>query len=157
MAARILGMGDVLTLIEQAESKLDQKKAEQLATRIRKNRFTLQDFLEQLEEMRKLGPFSQILDKLPGVSKLKGTPEVDEAEIDRALAILRSMTLEERLNPSIIGGSRKRRIARGSGTQVRDVNRVLSRFNEAKRALKLVGKKHMGKRRLPIDFFGEPS
>ena len=155
MAARILGMGDVLTLIEQAESKLDQKKAEQLATRIRKNRFTLQDFLEQLEEMRKLGPFSQILDKLPGVSKLKGTPEVDEAEIDRALAILRSMTLEERLNPSIIGGSRKRRIARGSGTQVRDVNRVLSRFNEAKRALKLVGKKHMGKRRLPIDFFGE--
>ncbi len=157
MATRILGMGDVLTLIEQAEAKLDQKKAEQLATRIRKNRFTLQDFLEQLEEMRKLGPFSQILDKLPGMSKLKGTPEVDDAEIDRALAIIRSMTLEERLNPSIIGGSRKRRIARGSGTKVRDVNRVLARFNEAKRALKLMGKKHLGKGRFPIDFFSEPS
>ncbi len=157
MATRILGMGDVLTLIEQAEAKLDQKKAEALATRIRKNRFTLQDFLEQLEEMRKLGPFSQILDKLPGMSKLKGAPEVDEAEIDRALAIIRSMTLEERLNPSIIGGSRKRRIARGSGTKVRDVNRVLARFNDAKRALKFVGKKHMGKGRFPVDFFGEPS
>ncbi len=157
MATRILGMGDVLTLIEQAEAKLDQKKAEQLAARIRKNRFTLQDFLEQLEEMRKLGPFSQILDKLPGMSKLKGAPEVDEAEIDRALAIIRSMTLEERLNPSIIGGSRKRRIARGSGTKVRDVNRVLARFNDAKRALKFMGKKHMGKGRFPVDFFGEPS
>ncbi len=157
MATRILGMGDVLTLIEQAEAKLDQKKAEQLATRIRKNRFTLQDFLDQLEEMRKLGPFSQILDKLPGIGRMKGTPDVDEAEIDRALAIIRSMTLEERLNPSIIGGSRKRRIARGSGTKVRDVNRVLARFNDAKRALKLVGKKHVGKGRFPADFFGEPS
>ena len=156
MATRILGMGDVLTLIEQAETKLDQKKAEALATRIRKDQFTLQDFLDQLEEMRKLGPFSQILDKLPGIGKLKGTPQVDEAEIDRALAIIRSMTLEERLNPSIIGGSRKRRIARGSGTKVRDINRVLSRFNEAKRALKFMGKKHM-KGRLPVDFLGEPS
>jgi len=155
MATRILGMGDVLTLIEQAEASLDQKKAEQLADRIRKNRFTLQDFLEQLEEMRKLGPFSQILDKLPGLGRLKGRPEVEEAEIDRALAIIRSMTLEERLNPSIIGGSRKRRIARGSGTKVRDVNRVLARFNEAKRALKLMGKKHGRRGRLPIDFFGE--
>ncbi len=150
MAERILGMGDVLTLVEQAEERLDQQKAEALVHRIRKHQFTLQDFLEQLEEMRKLGPVAHILDKLPGGAKLTARPEVNEAEIDRALAILRSMTLEERVNPSIIGGSRKKRIACGSGTKVRDVNRVLSRFDEAKKALKLIEGRG-GKGRLPID------
>ena len=150
MAERILGMGDVLTLIEQAEEQLDQRKAEALAQQIRKNRFTLQDFLEQLEEMRKLGPLSHILDKLPGGAKLTGSAQVDETEIGRALAILRSMTVKERLNPSIIGGSRKKRIARGSGTKVRDVNRVLARFDDAKKALKFVGSRG-GKGHLPID------
>jgi signal recognition particle subunit SRP54 len=140
MAERILGMGDVLTLIEQAEQTMDQQKAEDLVQRLRKNQFTLQDFLEQLEEMRKMGPLSSILERLPGSAKLKGSAGTeDEAEIKRALAILRSMTLEERLNPSIIGGRRKKRIARGSGTQVRDVNRVLARFSEAKRTLKWIG------------------
>jgi signal recognition particle subunit SRP54 len=150
MADRILGMGDVVSLIEQAEQTLDQEKAEDLAKRIRKDRLTLQDFLEQLEEMRKLGPLSQILERLPAGMRLPTQDTEGEAEIDRALAILRSMTVEERLNPSIIGGSRKKRIARGSGTQVRDVNRVLARFNEAKKALKSVGKRR-GKGRLPID------
>jgi signal recognition particle subunit SRP54 len=153
MAERILGMGDVLSLIEQAEATLDKKKAEELAQHIKKNRFTLQDFLEQLEEMRKMGPLSHILDKLPGAGKLKGETSVDEHEIDRALAILRSMTLEERLNPSIIGGSRKKRIARGSGTQVRDVNRILSRFKESKKAIKLMSKQR-GKGRRPMDLLG---
>ena len=153
MAERILGMGDVLSLIEQAEERLDQKKAEDLASRIRKNRFTLQDFLEQLEEMQKLGPLSQILERLPGGGKLRENAAVDEGEIDRALAILRSMSLEERFNPSIIGGGRKKRIARGSGVKVRDVNRVLSRFEEAKRALKLVDGRR-GKGRFPMDLLG---
>jgi len=153
MAERILGMGDVLSLIEQAEERLDQKKAEDLASRIRKNRFTLQDFLEQLEEMQKLGPLSQILERLPGGGKLREKTDVDEGEIDRALAILRSMSLEERFNPSIIGGGRKKRIARGSGVKVRDVNRVLSRFEEAKRALKLVDGRR-GKGRFPMDLLG---
>ncbi len=153
MAERILGMGDVLSLIEQAEEQLDQKKAEDLASRIRKNRFTLQDFLEQLEEMQKLGPLSQILERLPGGGKLREKTDVDEGEIDRALAILRSMSLEERFNPSIIGGGRKKRIARGSGVKVRDVNRVLSRFEEAKRALKLVDGRR-GKGRFPMDLLG---
>jgi len=143
MAERILGMGDVLTLIEQAEERLDPAKAENLVKRIRTNRFTLQDFLEQLEEMQKLGPVSQILERLPAMGKIgkgKAAPiDEEELEIRRTLAILRSMTVEERLNPSIIGGSRKKRIARGSGAKVRDVNRVLARFGEAKRALKLVG------------------
>jgi len=153
MAKRILGMGDVLSLIEQAEERLDQKKAEDLASRIRKNRFTLQDFLEQLEEMRKLGPLSQILERLPGGGKLREKTDVDEGAIDHALAILRSMSLEERFNPSIIGGGRKKRIARGSGVKVRDVNRVLSRFEEAKRALKLVDGRR-GKGRFPMDLLG---
>ena len=151
MADRILGLGDVVTLIEQAEERMDQEKAEELVKRVRKNRLTLQDFLEQLEEMQKLGPVSQILERLPGTARLRGASDVEEEdEMKRALAILRSMTVEERLNPSIIGGSRKKRIARGSGTKVRDVNRVLSRFEEAKRALKLVGGRQ-GKGRFPLD------
>ena len=157
MADRILGMGDVLTLIEQAEATLDQDKAEEMVKRIRKNRFTLQDFMEQLEEMRKLGPVSQILEKLPSMARgkvAKGAVVGDEeAEIRRTLAVLRSMTVQERLNPSIIGGSRKKRIARGSGTKVRDVNHVLARFEEAKRALKWVGGRR-GKSPSPLDAFG---
>ncbi|MEA1870910.1 MAG: signal recognition particle protein [Candidatus Bipolaricaulota bacterium] len=153
MADRILGMGDVLSLIEQAEATLDKKKAEELASHIKKNQFTLQDFLEQLEEMRKLGPLSHILDKIPGAGKFKGDTAVDETEMDHALAILRSMTLEERLKPSIIGGSRKKRIARGSGTKVRDVNRILSRFKDSKKAIKLMTKQR-GKGRSPMDLLG---
>lgn len=159
MADRILGMGDVLTLIEQAEEHLDREKSEAFAKRIRENRFTLQDFLEQMEEMRKLGPIGQILEKLPGAAKLKlkgdaaASAGLDERDLDRTLAILRAMTLEERAAPSIIGGSRKKRIARGSGTQVRDVNRVLARYDEAKRALKLMGKRRV-KGRSPLDFAG---
>ncbi len=152
MAERILGMGDVLTLIEQAEATLDQKKAQEIASHIRKSRFTLQDFLDQLEEMRKMGPLSGLLDRLPGAGKLRGA--VDETEIDHALAILRSMTLEERLNPSIIGGSRKKRIARGSGTRVRDVNRLLARYDESKKAIKLISKKRGGKGRSLLDLLG---
>jgi signal recognition particle subunit SRP54 len=154
MADRILGMGDVVTLIERAEERVDQQKAEELIKRVRKNRLTLQDFLEQLEEMQKLGPVSQILERLPGAAKLKAaTDSEEENEMKRALAILRSMTVAERLNPSIIGGSRKKRIARGSGTRVRDVNRVLSRFEEAKRALKMVGGRRV-KGRTPFDLLG---
>ncbi|MEW5825688.1 MAG: signal recognition particle protein [Candidatus Bipolaricaulota bacterium] len=151
MAERILGMGDVLTLIEEAERQLDTHKAERLVERVKKNRFTLQDFLEQLEEVRKLGPLSQILEKLPGAAKLKAQAgDAEEDELKRTVAVLRSMTLEERAEPSIIGGSRKKRIARGSGTKVRDVNAVLSRYEEAKRALKWVGGRR-GKGRFPPD------
>jgi signal recognition particle subunit SRP54 len=125
-----------------------------LVENLRKNRFTLQDFLDQLEEVRKLGPLSQILERLPGAAKLKGNvTDADEADLKRTVAILRSMTLAERLEPSIIGGSRKKRIARGSGTRVRDVNAVLTRYAEAKRALKWIGGRR-GKGRLPPDMLG---
>ena len=155
MAERILGMGDVMSLIEQAEQQLDKTKAETMVERIRTNRFSLQDFLDQMEEMQKLGPLSGILDKLPGAAKLKkaAAENADEAELKRTLAILRSMTVEERLHPSIIGGSRKKRIARGSGSRVRDVNQVLARFNEARKALKLMSGRR-GKGRLPADLLG---
>ena len=155
MAERILGMGDVLSLIEDAEAMLDQRKAQEIVEHIRKDRFTLEDFLGQLLEMEKLGPLGGILDRLPGASKLKGklNADVDDGDMRRTVAILRSMTLEERRNPSIIGGSRKKRIARGSGTKVRDVNQVLSRFEDAKRALKQLGGRR-GKGRLPAEWLG---
>jgi len=151
MAERILGMGDVLSLIEQAEEQIDGDRAEKLVRRIQRDQLTLQDFLEQLEEMQKLGPLSQILDRLPSAVKRKTEDlPVDERETKQTLAILRAMTVEERLNPSIIGGSRKKRIAQGSGTRVRDVNRVLARFNDTKRALKELGGRR-GRGRLPGD------
>jgi len=156
MAERILGMGDVLTLIEKAEAQMDQTKAADLVQKIRKNQFTLQDFLDQLEEMTKLGPISQVLDKLPGAAKLKAdVSDEQESELKRTLAVLRSMTVEERVNPSIIGGSRKKRIARGSGAKVRDVNRVLSRYQDSKRALKMMGGRR-GKGNFPADLLGMP-
>jgi signal recognition particle subunit SRP54 len=153
MAARILGMGDVLTLVEQAEEAIDERKAERLAARMAKNRFTLQDFLEQLEEMTKMGPLSQVLEKIPGMRKAPIDAAAGDRDLPQALAILRSMTVEERQNPSIIGGSRKKRIALGSGTRVRDVNRLLSQFEQARRVFRqLGGRKRGGKP--PFDLLG---
>ena len=153
MADRILGMGDVLTLVEQAEEAIDEQKAQRLAARMTKNGLTLQDFLEQLEEMTKLGPLSQVLEKLPGVRRAAADRAVGDRDLPRALAILRSMTVEERRNPSIIGGSRKKRIALGSGTRVRDVNRLLSQFEEAQRVFRQFGgRQRRGKS--PFDLLG---
>jgi len=139
MAERILGMGDILSLIEEAEAKIDQKAAADFERKIREERFTLQDFLEQLQQVRNLGPLSRLLEKLPGMGKL----EVNEKALTKVEAIINSMTKAERTHPEIIDGSRKRRIARGSGTQVSDVNKLLKRFLEAKKLMKQVGK--MGK------------
>ena len=146
MAGRILGMGDILGLIEEAESRIDQKRATELVERIQKDQFTLQDFLEQLKQVRRMGPLDRLLEKLPGMSRV----EVEEEELDRVEAIINSMTRQERFNPGIIDGSRKRRIARGSGTRVSEVNRLLKRFNEARKLMKRLGK--MGKRgKLPLE------
>lgn len=146
MAGRILGMGDVLSLIEEAEERLDRKRAEELAERLVKDRFTLQDFLDQLRQVRRLGPLERLIERLPGI----GHVEVEDKELDRVEAIINSMTREERLNPQIIDGSRKRRIARGSGTGVSEVNRLLKRFNEARQMMKRLGK--LGQRgKLPLE------
>ena len=136
MAGRILGMGDILGLIEEAESRIDKKRAEELAERLQKDQFTLQDFLEQLRQVRRMGPLERLLEKLPGM----GHVEVEDKELDRVEAIINSMTREERLNPQIIDGSRKRRIARGSGTKVSEVNRLLKQFNQARKLMKQLGK-----------------
>jgi signal recognition particle subunit SRP54 len=140
LAQRILGMGDVLSLIEEVERTIDEKKAEQLARKIEKDRFTLEDFLEQLQQVRSLGPLEKILEKLPGMGNLKGKVQLNERELVKAQAIIQSMTPEERRHPEILNASRKKRIARGSGTQVSDINRLLKRFEEARKMMKRMKK-----------------
>ncbi|OGF52860.1 MAG: signal recognition particle protein, partial [Candidatus Fraserbacteria bacterium RBG_16_55_9] len=144
LAQRILGMGDVLGLIEEVEKKIDTKKAEEFAKKLEKERFTLEDFQQQLEQVRSLGPLDKLLEKLPGVTGIKGQVQIDERELVRVQAIINSMTLEERRHPEVLNASRKKRIARGSGTQVSDINRVLKRFEEAKAMIKKM--KRMGGR-----------
>lgn len=144
MASRILGMGDVLTLIEKAETVFDEHKAEQAAKRLQKGEFTLEDFLEQFEAMKSMGPLQDILAMLPGSGSLLREVEVDDRDLKRVEAIIQSMTPEERRTPKIIGGSRKRRIAAGSGTTPQDVNRVLKQFAETQKMMKtLAGGKGM--------------
>jgi signal recognition particle subunit SRP54 len=132
LASRILGMGDVLSLIEKAEEAFDEQEALKLQKKLMENQFTLQDFLEQLQKIKKMGPFSQILGMIPGMDRLRGQIDQEEAEkrLRRVEAIINSMTPSERNNPKILNASRRRRIAMGSGTQVRDVNDVLKQFRD---------------------------
>ena len=140
MASRILGMGDVLTLIEKAQVNFDAKKAEELQQKIRKNEFTLDDFLDQFQQMKKMGSMSEIMGMIPGMGKLKGLKdvEVDEKDLKHTEAIIRSMTKDERRKPEIINGSRRKRIARGSGTSVQEVNKLLKQFEQTQVMLKQV-------------------
>ena len=147
MASRVMGMGDVLSLIDKAQETIDQEKAVEAAERMMTARFTLDDFLVQMQELRKLGPLQDLLAMLPGVpggkNALKGL-EVDERQIARAQAIIQSMTAEERRNPAIIGGSRRLRIARGSGVTTADVNSLLKEFDQARKMMKsMLGGKNM--------------
>src|SRR5215212_9295718 len=128
MAQRILGMGDVLTLAEKAQKEFDESQAEDLERKIRKGQMTFDDFLQQLKQLRRMGPLQGILKMLPGIGQQLGSLDVDEREIDRLQAMITSMTPEERANPSIINGSRRRRIARGSGTTVQAVNQLIKQF-----------------------------
>lgn len=136
MASRILGMGDMLSLIEKAEQELDEKKAIELEKKLRKNKFDLNDLLDQLQQMRKLGSIKDLLKMLPGVSKKVDEIEVDERQFDRMQAIILSMTPQERTKPDIINPSRKRRIAAGCGMQVEDVNRLLSQYRQMQKMFK---------------------
>jgi len=147
MASRILGMGDVLTLIEKAQQSFDEKKAEEMERKLRQNRFTLEDFLEQMEQLKNMGPLQDILGMLPGVNAnaLKGVA-IDEKALPRVEAIILSMTKEERENPSIINSSRKRRIAKGSGVRVEDVNRLLKQFEMMQKMVKQMNAQQMGRR-----------
>ena len=148
MASRIMGMGDVLSLIDKAQENLDQEQAAETAEKMLSARFTLEDFLVQMQELRKLGPLQDLLAMLPGVPGGKDALkdlEVDEGQLGRAQAIIQSMTREERQNPAIIGGSRRSRIARGSGVTTAEVNALLKEFEQAKKMMKSV----LGGKRMP--------
>ena len=136
MASRILGMGDVLTLIEKTEAAYDEEKAVNAAEKIMTARFDLEDFLEQFQQLRKMGPLQSLVSMLPGAGQAVGDVEIDEDDLRRVEAIIRAMTPDERRNPKSINGSRKRRIARGSGTTPQDVNSVLKKFNGVQKMMK---------------------
>jgi signal recognition particle subunit SRP54 len=136
MASRILGMGDVLTLIEKAETVFEEQDAERTARKLQKGDFTLDDFLGQFQAIKSMGPLKDILAMLPGSGSLLREVDIDDRDLRRVEAIIQSMTPEERGNPKMIGGSRKRRIASGSGTSPQDVNRLLKQFAEAKKMMK---------------------
>ena len=165
-ANRILGMGDMLSFIEKASQQIDQKKAVEMQRKLIENEFTLEDFRDQLKQVRKLGPISNLLDMMPKVGMLKQLKDVkvDEKEFTRVVAIIDSMTPKERSNHMIINGTRRRRIARGSGTSVQDVNNLLKQYSEMRKMMKsfsggmggALGKK-LGKMKLPPGFpFGPP-
>ena len=143
MAKRILGMGDMLTLIEKAEKQIDEKAAAKLEQKLKKNKFDLNDLLEQLEQIKKMGSLKDLLGMIPGMSRKIGDMDIDERQFDRLQAIIRSMTEKERTNPDIINPSRKRRIAAGSGTQVEDVNRVLKQYRDMQKMFKQMNSKSM--------------
>ena len=146
MASRILGMGDVLSLIEKAETSLDEKKAMELEAKLRKNKFDLNDLLNQLREMKKMGNLKEMLAMLPGVGKQLNDVEIDERQFDRTQAIILSMTPAEREKPDLINPSRKRRIAAGCGMQVEDVNRLLKQYRDMQRMFKQFSGKGMRKK-----------
>ncbi|HCX03005.1 MAG TPA: signal recognition particle protein [Clostridiales bacterium] len=156
MASRILGKGDVLSLIEKAQSSFDEKKAKELEKKLMKNQFTFDDFLDQMEQMQNLGPLDQILEMIPGANskKLKNI-KIDEKEIVHVKAIIQSMTKEERVKPDIINGSRRKRIAAGSGTSIQKVNRLLRQYKDMKKMMKnmnKMGNMMSGKKGLKLPF-----
>ncbi|OZS79257.1 signal recognition particle protein [Tetzosporium hominis] len=138
MASRILGMGDVLSLIEKAQTEVDETKAKELEQKIRTQSFTFDDFIEQLQQVKKMGPLDEILKMLPGAGKIKGieNAKVDEKQMGRVEAIIYSMTPHEKSHPESINGSRKKRIAKGSGTSIQEVNRLLKQFDDMKKMMK---------------------
>lgn len=140
IASRILGMGDVLTLVEKAQQQFDEAEAKELEDKIRKNEFTLEDFLQQLRQIKKMGSLRDLLGMLPGMDKALRNVQIDDKAFARVEAIILSMTKDERHNPKIINGSRRRRIALGSGTQVQDINRLLKQFEEMQRMMKQMTK-----------------
>jgi signal recognition particle subunit SRP54 len=156
VASRILGMGDVLSLIEKAERTIDEKKAREMEQKLRKATFTFDDFLEQIQQVRKMGSLSSLLGMIPGIpsAKLKGL-QVDDRAFDKIQALISSMTPEERRHPDIINGSRRRRIAAGSGSDIQAVNQLLTQFKQVQKMMKQLGSGRIPKN--PFQMFGNPS
>jgi signal recognition particle subunit SRP54 len=139
LAGRILGMGDMLTLIEKAEQVYEKEAAEEAATRMFEGEFTFEDFLEQLQQVRKMGPLGSLVGMIPGLPKEIKNQEIDEGELNRVEAIIRSMTPRERANPALIDGSRRNRIANGSGVMPGEVSALIKQFNEVQKMMKRMG------------------
>src|SRR5207245_5319780 len=146
MAGRILGVGDVMTLIEKAEEAYDVETAQEAAAKLAEGRLTLEDFLEQMQQVKKMGPLQGIVGMLPGITKELKKAEIDDREIARVEAIIRSMTPDERRNPAIINGSRRLRIAKGSGMTTTDVNQLLKQFKEVQKMMKTFGRMPKGRK-----------
>jgi signal recognition particle subunit SRP54 len=143
LASRILGMGDMIGLIEKAEAAFDQKTQQEQADRMLKGQFTLEDYSQQLKQLRKMGSLQQVMDMLPGgmgQAAKNVSPDEAEAQLRRTEAIINSMTIRERRNPDLLNASRRRRIASGSGTDVQDVNRMIKQFRDAQRLIKTLQK-----------------
>jgi len=140
IASRILGMGDIVTLVEKAQERIDTEKAAKLEEKLRKSQFTLEDFLDQLRQMKSMGPLEQVVGMIPGMNRLPAGAQIDEKALVRIEAIIQSMTGEERTKPQIINGSRRKRIAAGSGTSVQEVNRLLKQFDEMQKMMKKLTK-----------------
>ena len=141
LAQRILGMGDILSLVERVQENVDQAEAERVAQRMMENRFTLDDFRSQLQQVKKMGPIGQVLQMIPGASQMAGAAQqaVDDGQLKRIEAIIDSMTAQERRHPELIKAGRRRRIALGSGTSTPDVNRLLKQFGEMQRLMRQLG------------------
>lgn len=154
MASRILGMGDVLTLIEKAQASVDEEKARELEKKMRTMSITLDDFLEQLNQVRKMGPLNELLKMLPGANKIKGLNniQIDEKQLRHVEAIIQSMTKEEKEHPEIINASRRKRIAKGSGRPIQEVNRLLKQFEEMKKMMKQMTNMQKGKKKRGFPF-----
>lgn len=148
MASRILGMGDVLTLIEKAETQVDEEQTKALQEKMRTMSFTFDDFLEQMSQVKKMGPLEDLMAMIPGANKMKGmkNAQLDDKQLEHVEAIIKSMTKKERVDPEIMNASRKRRIAKGSGTSVSQVNRLLKQFNEMKKMMKQMSNMQSGKK-----------
>lgn len=149
LASRILGMGDVLSLIERAEQTFDEREAERLQRKLLKNQFTLEDFQKQLQQIKRMGSIGQLLDMIPGMGRMRQQLNIDNEEAQQQLrkveAIINSMTQEERRNPKLLNASRKKRVASGSGTSVQDINALLKQFREMQRMMKMIGKGNLPK------------
>ena len=147
MASRILGMGDILSLIEKAEMEVDQEKARELSQKLKKAEFDFNDFLDQMNQIKKMGGMASIMSMMPGMPQMKGDMEIDDSAMNRVEAIILSMTKEERANPSILNPSRKQRIAKGAGVGIQEVNRIVKQFDQMKKMMKQLPGMMGGKRR----------
>ena len=144
MASRILGKGDVVSLVEKAQESFDEREAELLEEKLRKNKFDFDDFLKQIKAIKKMGSLSSLLGMIPGLSSQLKNVNIDDNALIRVEAIINSMTRNERANPKVLNGGRRKRIARGSGTSIQDVNRIIKQFNEMQKMMGRMARKGLG-------------